>query len=305
MSSLSSWCQWRHYFFDLPLFALGLQLQRLEEWDRLSGDREPLLAGVEFLRRRLGADFSSLPGEEIARRANLVKLVRESDTYASLLINRRRLSRWFSFEGLPALCQAIQGERPVIFLGGHLGSNYTMWIALDRLGCTVYPVARAVDRSPATSRARQAYLELTYRLTGKKWRGRYLFADAHGHFPRGQFPEMLDDVFKQGGICFAAIDFPPTLYQGKQEKVPFLGGMTALPGHFIQLGLQRNARFFTILEGIELRGRQKVRRIHLQPIDLQDAAAILRVYAERLTAFICREPWQWMGLAIASQYDIQ
>jgi len=121
MSSLSSWCQWRHYFFDLPLFALGLRLQRLEEWDRLSGDREPLLAGVEFLRRRLGADFSSLPGEEIARRANLVKLVRESDTYASLLINRRRLSRWFSFEGLPALCQAIQGERPVIFLGGHLG----------------------------------------------------------------------------------------------------------------------------------------------------------------------------------------
>jgi hypothetical protein len=303
---MSSWRWWRHYFFDLPLFALGLCFKRLDDWDRLSGDRDPVLAGIEFLRHRFGDDFSSLPDEEIARRANLVKLVRESDTYASLLINRRRLPGWFAFKGLTELYQALQGERPVIFLGGHLGSNYTMWIALDRLGCTVYPVARAVDRSPATPRARQAYLNLTYRLTDKKWRGRYLFADAHGHFPRGEFPGLLDDVFQRGGICFAAIDFPPGLFTGKQEKVPFLGGMTLLPSHFIQLGLKKNARFFTILEGVEVRGRQKVRQIYLQPIaDQLDAGDILRVYAERLTAFICREPWQWMGLAIAQQYTIE
>ena len=285
---------------------MGFRLKRLEEWDRFSGDRGPVLDGIEFLRHRLGDDFSSLPGEEIARRANQVKLVRESDTYASLLINRRRLPGWFAFEGLTELYQTLQDNRPIIFLGGHLGSNYTMWPALDCFGCTVYPVARAVDRSPTTPRARQAYMDLTYWLTNKKWRGRYLLADANGHFPGGEFPKILDDVFHRRGICFAAIDFPPGLFQGKQEKVPFLGGMTPLPSHFIQLGLKKNARFFTILEGVELKGRRKVRHIHLQAIDDQlDAGDILRVYAKRLTTFICREPWQWLGLAIARQYVIE
>lgn len=294
---------WRHYFFDLPLFALGFHGKRLDDWDLSSGERDPLLAGIEYLRDRLGTDFSPLPGEEIARRANLVKLVRESDTFASVFMPRRRLSGWFAVEGLTELYKALQGDRPIIFLGGHLGSNYTMWLALDRLGCTVYPVARAVDRSPATPRARQAYMDLTYWLTRKKWRGSYLLADAHGHFPSGQFPMILDDVFRRRGICFAAIDFPSGLYKGRQETVPFLGGMSSLPSHFIKLGLSRKARFFSILEGVELGEHRKIRHIHLQPMDYRaDAGEILRVYAERLTDFICREPWQWMGLAIASQY---
>lgn len=294
---------WRHYFFDLPLFALGFRLKRLDDWDRISGDRVHVVHGLQYLRNRLGAAFSPLPDEEIAKRANEVKLVRESDSYASLLISKRNISQWFAIEGLAALRESFQDERPVILLGGHLGSNYTMWLALDRLGCTVYPIARAVDRSAATSRARQAYLDLTYWLTGKKWQGQYLFADAHGHFPRGQFSGILDDVFRQRGICFAAIDFPPSLYEGKRETVPFLGGLAPLPVSLIRLGLNRNARFFTILEGVEIQGRKKIRRIHLRSVDDgADAVEILRVYADRLTSFISREPWQWLGLAIASQY---
>jgi len=296
---------WRHYFFDLPLFALGLRLKRLDDWDRISGERVHVVHGIQYLRNRLGAAFSPLPDEEIAKRTNLVKLVRESDSYASLLISKRNISQWFAIEGLAALREAFHDDHPVILLGGHLGSNYTMWLALDRLGYRVYPIARAVDRSPATTRARQAYLDLTYWLTDKKWQGRYLFADANGHFPRGQFSRMLDDVFRQRGICFAAIDFPPRLYEGKRESVPFLGGLAPLPVSLIRLGLNRKARFFTILEGVEVQGHKKIRHISLQPIDiLADASEILRIYAGRMTSFISREPWQWMGLAIAHQYHL-
>jgi len=296
---------WRHYFLDLPLFALGFRVKRLDEWDRLSGERTHVINGIKYLRTRLGAEFCPLPEDEIARRSHQVKLVRESDTFASLLLSRRNLAKWFDIEGLSDLCEALKDERPLVFLGGHMGSNYTMWIALDLLGYRVYPIARAVDRSPSTSRARRAYMDLTYWLTSKKWKGRYLLADANGHFPQGRFSGMLDDVFRRDGICFAAIDFPPSLYTGRQEIVPFLGGPAPLPVNFIRMGLKKNARFFTILEGIEVLGGKKIRHIQLQPIDnLADASEILRIYASRMTGFISREPWQWMGLAIAHQYHL-
>ncbi|MCP4750187.1 MAG: hypothetical protein GY866_04805 [Proteobacteria bacterium] len=294
---------WRHYFFDLPLFALGFRPRRLKDRDRLTGDHRLVIEGVKYLQKRMGERFSPAPAEQIARRINQVRLVRESDSFAALLITRKNLHKWVRIEGFEALEEASRENRPVVLLGGHLGSNYIMWIALDKLGLQVYPIARAVDPTPGTPRARKAYMHLTYFLTSLKWRGRYLMADSVGHFPRGRFSRMIERVFRGGGICFAAIDFPSALYTGKQEMVSFLGAHTPLPISLIHLCLEKNAHFFTILEGVEFHDSRIIRRIRLSPInDVDGAGEILQVYADRMTSFICREPWQWMGLAVAGQY---
>ncbi len=294
---------WRHYFFDLPLFALGFRPRRLEDWDRLTGDHGLVIQGVKYLQKLIGAGFCPLPAEEIAWRACRVRLVRESDTFTALSITRKNIWKSFRIEGLEALEAVCRENRPVVLLGGHLGSNYTMWVALDKLGLQVYPIARAVDSTTGTPRARKAYMHLTYFLTDLKWRGRYLMADSVGHFPRGQFSRIIEGVFRGGGICFAAIDFPSALYTGKQETVSFMGASTPLPISLIHLCLKQKAHFFSILDGVELQGSRILRRIRLSPIKgVVGAREILQVYADRMTSFICREPWQWMGLAVAEQY---
>ncbi len=288
---------------DLPLFALGARPRRLDRWDRLTGERALAIQGVRHLRDRMGAAFCPAPAEVIADRIHQVRLARESDSFAALAVTRANVRESFRVEGLDALAEARRENRPAVLLGGHLGSNYTMWIALDKLGHRVYPIARAVDPTPGTPAPRKAYMHATYFLTGLKWRGRYLMADSVGHFPRGRFNGMIDEVFRGGGVCFAAIDFPPTLYTGKQETVAFLGGPTPLPASLIHLCLKKKARFFTILEGVAFHGARIQRRIRLHPITGADGARdILQMYADRMTSFICREPWQWMGLVVARQY---
>jgi hypothetical protein len=299
----NDWWLWRHYFVDLPLCALGVTPKRVMEWDLLAGERHHTVQVADYLRRRLGGSFSPLPSDRIARLANRVRLVREGDTYASLLMSRSNLKKRFRVEGLAHLAEARRQERPIVLLGGHLGSNYTMWIALGFLGYTVYPIARAVDRSPATPKARQAYMALTYRLTSWKWSGNYLYADSGGHFPKGRFPGILDGIFRQQGICFAAIDFPPTLFTGKQESVSFLGGRSLLPVSLIHMAAQRKAQFLTVWDGVEFNGSRALRRIQLgRPLQGDSAREIVQEYANRLTDFICREPWQWMGLLVAHQF---
>ncbi len=294
---------WRHYFVDLPLFALGARPRRLDEWDRLTGERALAIQGVRYLRNRMGDAFHPAPAQEIADRIHRVRLVRESDSFAALAVTRANVRKGFRIEGLDALDAARRENRPAVLLGGHLGSNYTMWIALDKRGHRVYPIARAVDPTRGTPGPRKAYMHATYFLTGLKWRGRYLLADSVGHFPRGRFNGMIDEVFRGGGACFAAIDFPPTLYSGKQETVAFLGAPTPLPVSLIHLCLKKKARFFTILEGVAFEGARVRRRIMLRPIPGANGARdILQTYADRMTSFICREPWQWMGLVVARQY---
>ncbi len=294
---------WRHYFLDLPLFALGFRPRRLDRWDRLTGERDLAVQGVRYLRTRVGDALHPASAEEIADRGNRVRLVRESDSFAALGITRGNLRSTHRVEGLDALEAARRENRPAVLLGGHLGSNYTGWIALDKLGLRIHPIARAVDPTPGTPRARKAYMHATYLLTGLKWSGRYLMADSLGHFPRGRFSGMLDELFRGGGGCFAAIDFPPTLYSGGWETVPFMGAPTPLPVSLIRLCRTKRARFFTILEGVEFHGSRILRRIRLSPITgAETARDILEVYAERMTSFICREPWQWMGLLVARQY---
>ena len=294
---------WRHYFIDLPLFAMGIRHERVLNADLVSQERHYVTQGAEYLRRQLGSVFSPLPMEEIARLAHLVRLVRESDTYTVIRMNRKNMGNFFVIEGLEHLEKARQHGKPVALIGGHLGSNYTMWIALGFLGHVVYTIARAVDQSNATPRARQAYMNLTYWLTSRKWSGRYVMADCTGHFPKGFFLKELDRIFKRKGICFVALDFPSTLFTGKMEKVVFLGKKSRLPVNFIRWAATRNVELLTVQDLVEFKGKKIVRRIRIgPPLTGISENEMLQDYANRLSELICREPWQWMGLQIAYQF---
>ncbi|MFH0994566.1 MAG: hypothetical protein V1844_03595 [Pseudomonadota bacterium] len=294
---------WRHYFLNLPLFALGIRSERVLNADLRSGERYHAALGVAYLRGRLGEAFCPLPTEEIVRLAHLVRLVRESDTYASIRMHRGNMKQYFEIEGLQYLEEAERSGKSVALIGGHLGSNYTMWIALGFLGHPVYTIARAVDHSRATPVARQCYMLLTYWITSRKWPGQYLMADSTGHFPKAFLPKALDRVFERKGSCFLAIDFPPTLYAGKKETVIFLGGESRLPVNFIRMAVKRDVELLTVQDCVEFDGKRIIRRIRLgPPLTGQNEKEMLQDYANRLTELICREPWQWMGLQIASQY---
>jgi len=294
---------WRHYFIDLPLFAMGIRHERLLNADHVSGERYCVIQGVEYLQRQLGSLFSPLPMEEIVRLTHLVRLVRESDTYALIRMNRTNMNKYFVIEGLEHIEKAHQYGKSVALVGGHLGSNYTMWIALGFLGHVVYTIARAVDHSNATPFARQAYMTLTYWITSRKWPGQYLMADSAGHFPRGFLFKELDRIFKRMGICFLAIDFPSRLYAGKMEEVMFLGKKARLPISFIRWAVKQKIELLTVQDLVEFNGKEIIRRIRIGPPLMGiNENEMLQDYANRLSELICREPWQWMGLQIVHQY---
>lgn len=294
---------WVHYFLDLPLYAAGIRLKRVGDWDAISGDRPHTLDGIEYLRECLGARVSAVSDREITRLANEVRLIRESDIYASQMMTRKNMNRWFRIEGLENLEKASKECRPIALLSAHMGSNYTSWIGLDFADHTTFVVARDIDHSPATPISRRLYMAATYRLTGRKWGGSYLYADSHGRFPKGELDRILDTVFARQGLCFVAIDFPPTLFSGKQLTVNFLGRPAQLPVSFLHLGISKKVRFFAFWDGIDFDHWRPLRHIRISALpESADAGEILQAYADRLTEFIAREPWQWIGLPIARQY---
>ena len=295
--------EFMYYFCDLPLNVFGIKTKHLKNWEKRSGDLESVSNGADYLRYCLGSRFTQRSSHEIAKYYHMVRLVRESDTYASLLMKSSNVNSRFKISGLENLAKARQEKRPIILLGGHLGSNYSMWIALGFLGYRVCPVARATDRSSATSLARKLYQNTTYKLTDMKWDGHYIYTDSSGHFPLGCFDKIFTNIVGGGGIIYVAIDFPPTLYAGKQQCVSFLGDKTLLPVGIIRKAIKENALLMTVWDTVDFDGKRPMRCIQVMPpLKGESEEEILQNYADRLTELICNEPWQWMGLPIAQQY---
>lgn len=257
-------------------------------------------AAIRTLRHRLGLRFISLPSSEIIRRANLVRLTRESDTYAALYMRKQKAEHFFLYKGIEYLREACRLDRPVVLLSSHMGSLYTTFIALPYKGFPVHTVARAVDRSPATPRAQQMYISLNYRITGMKMTGKYLFTNFSGGLQRS-----IINVFTQKRICFNAIDIPSSLYPHKREAVMFLETPSSLPSGFIHWAQKKEAIFLTLWSGVEINeDKARLRWIDIgPPIETKNVKSILQEYSDRLTEAICKEPWQWMALPIAEQYN--
>jgi lauroyl/myristoyl acyltransferase len=239
--------------------------------------------------------------EDFIKRAFWIKVVRESDAYTSLRISKKKSHQFFQVEGIENLKSVMDRSSPVILLTGHIGSFFIPAIAFAHLGIPVFPIARNVDHSQATPLVRRIYEAVNYKLTEKRFLGKYIFTDFSGRIDR-----TILNISKSGGIFWTAIDIPKTLYPHKRVPVTFLGRPSSLPSGLIQWALKRGALFLTAWSTVESQDNSHfLRKIQIDtPIQCGlDAYGILQTYAYRLSSFIYEQPWQWMGLQIIKQYD--
>lgn len=289
---------WRYYFWALPRYAWT---QHYRMPDRMAQENEPAsMAGAAYLRACLNGRFSTVADAEIARRSSWVRLWRESGAYAALGCGMHVPAL---VEGAEHLSAATSLGRPLVLLTAHVGNPYLACASLADSGYPVFPVARSVDRSINTPLPTQWFLRLNYRATERKLNdGHYLYTDYSG----GLDKRIIKVLRQSDALCVNLIDMPVTLYGGKRHTVMFLGRPAALPLNFIHWARKKQALFLTCWNGFESDFASSAKPRHWvrvePPIEAADAESVLQVYADRLSALVAREPWQWMGLPIAAQY---
>lgn len=291
----------RYYFIDLPLWAYGYRSSALEQ--RLYKNFEPEIpsfrSGYEVLAGYLNKLVTESEIDNMIQNAFWVKTVRESDAYTSSRMSKRHLYKYFQFEGIDNL-QAVKKEsRPIIILTGHIGSFFIPSIAFYHLGFQVYPIARSVDKSPATPYLTRLYLSLNYWLPERQFSAKYILTDFSGKIDR-----TIVSVAKKNGMFWAAIDFPWRVYQYRHLPVRLLGKPATLPSGIIRWGIKKKAIFLTGWNSVEADSKGFYRLLSIEsPITHEsDAQAILQEYADRLSEQVIKKPWQWMALPVIQQY---
>lgn len=290
----------RYYFIDLPLWASGYRSRALEQ--RLYKIFEPEIPairnGYEALAGYMNKSITESEIADVLQKAFWVKIIRESDAYTSLRMSKKHLYRYFRFEGIDRLQSLRRENRPIIILTGHIGS-YNPCIAFHHLGFEVYPIARSVDKSPATPRLTRLYLALNYWLPGRRFSAKYILTDFSGKIDR-----TIVSVSKNNGIFWVAIDFPWRLYQHKHLPVRLFGQPATLPSGIVRWGIKKNALFLTGWNSVEADagGFYRLLSIDSSVLAGTDAQTILQAYADRLSEYVTKKPWQWMALPVIGQY---
>jgi len=302
-TGLSELHKWRYSFLDLPLWGWGIRTQGLEK--RLFKFLEPEVPAIrngfnllfEYLKKQVDKPVM----EDLVKKALWVKIVRESDAFASLRMTRKHLDSYFRIEGIEHLIEAADRKRPVVLLSSHFGSFYTLAIGATVSGIPIYPIARTVDDSPASPLVWRLYAKANYALTEKRLTARYIYTNFSGKVDRS-----IVSLFKAGGVFLAMIDLPRTLFPHKRISVELFGFPSSLPSGLVQSGLRYNAIFLNAWNMVERDTNGNFYRflkIEGPMPDGLNAQEVLQRYADRLTKQIVEKPWQWMGLQIVSQYN--
>ena len=302
-TDLSELHKWRYSFLDLPLWGWGVRTQGLEK--RLFRFLEPeapaIRNGLNLLFEYLKKPVDKPGIEDLVKKALWVKIVRESDAFASLRMTKKRLYRYFRIEGIEHLIEAADRKRPVVLLSSHFGSFYTLAIGASVSGIPLYPIARTVDNSSASPLVWRLYARANYAFTEKRLTARYLYTDFSGKVDRS-----IVSLLKAGGVFLAMIDLPLTLFPHKRIPVELFGLPSSLPSGFVQSGLRYNAIFLTAWNTVEHDTNgdfYRFLKIEGPMPEGLNAQEVLQRYADRLTNQIVEKPWQWMGLQIISQYN--
>ncbi len=294
--------RWRYYFFDLPLWAVGVRSRSLEQ--RMFKFFEPEIPsvkeGISALYKYIGQSPGEAEIDDIVKKTFLVKIVRESDAYACLKMTRRNFSNYFKVTGIEHLSDAARSNRPVVLLTAHFGSFYSELVGLSLLGIPVSAVARLVDYSSVTPLAKSLYDLTNYRLTELKSLRKYIFTDFSGNVDRA-----ILDVINSSGILLCCIDLPKKLYPYKHMPVTFFGEAGSLPGGLIHWAIRKNAIFLTALNAVDLvEGGKPGRSLTIYPFrGDSNVGSVLQWYADLLAARVVEQPWQWLPLPIISQYS--
>lgn len=291
-----------YYFIDLPLWAYGCRSSRREK--RLFSMFEPEIASIKdgymSLCKYTGKKPDDSEIKEVIEKSFQVRIVKESDTYTSLRMSKSKTHKYFHVKGIEHLKASVENNRPIIILTGHYGSFFIPSIAFSHLGYKVYPIARTVDRSPATPPVTRLYLTLSYRITEQRFSARYIYTDFSGKIDRD-----IIRLSNSAGIFWTAIDLPRRLYDHKHLPVNLFGQPSTLPSGIIKWGVKKNAIFLTAWNSVEPKGSNKFFRLLSieEPIpENGDVNFILQTYADRLTNRVIKQPWQWMGLQVIAQY---
>jgi len=301
MGTMDELKRFRYYFVDLPLWSYGYRSRRLEK--RLYRNFEPeipvLRNGYQTLAAYMNKSVTEPEIDAFVQKAFWVKVVRESDAFTSLRMSKNTLSRYFQIEGLDHLHAVKKEKRPIIILTGHIGSFFSPSVAFYHHGYEVYPVARSVDRSPATPHLMRLYLTLNYKLLESRFPARYILTDFSGKIDR-----TIVSVSKNNGIFWVAVDFPWRVYQHRHLPVRLFGQPATLPSGIIRWGIKKKAIFLTGWNSIEKdeEGFYRLLSVDSPIVGEYNAPAVLQEYADRLSAYVMKKPWQWMALPSIHQY---
>lgn len=298
-SLVSSFPMWRYFFWDLPCWAIGWRSQR--RWQRIQSIlKNDALALKNSLQTFYSSRENVIDIEDAVKKALLIRVIRNSDAYACLGINRKNLHKNFNISGIEHVHHALGKNRPIILLTAHTGSFYTISIALAQLGIHTDPIARTVDNSQHNPLPQQYFERSNYYLTQTKIPGRYIYTNNSNKIDR-----HIITACKENRILLVSPDIPRKFIPSNRCYVKFLGRNSSLPMRIIDLGIKYNAFFLTLWSTIETKPDFSFKR-HLQidpAITAFNRESILQNYADRLSNIIYQEPWQWMGTVIINQYN--
>ncbi len=290
---------WRYFFWDSPCWALGWRSQR--RWLRI---QSALQQDAAMLRNSLKIFYSghedTIDIEHVIKQALLIRTIRNSDAYACLGMLKTNFHKNFAISGLEHLQKALGQNRPVFLLTAHMGSFYTISIALAQLGICINPVARTVDDSQYNPLPQQFFERSNYRLTQIKMPGHYIYTNNANRMDR-----QIVSACKENEILLVLLDLPRKFAPTNRHSVQFLGKKSSLPTRIIDLGVKYNAVFLTLWSTIETEPDFSFKRhLTIDPaISATDKKNIIQSYADRLSGIVYQEPWQWLGSMIINHYN--
>ncbi len=296
---MHSFPMWRYFFWDLPCWAIGWRSQ--QRWQRMQSIlKNDALALKNSLQTFYDDKNNAVDIDNAVEKSLLIRVIRNSDAYACLSINRKNLHKKFNISGVEHIHHVLEKNRPIILLTAHMGSFYTISIALAQLGIHIDPVARTVDNSRQNPLPQQYFEHSNYYLTQTKMPGSYVYTNNSNKIDR-----HIITACKENRILLVLIDIPRKFVPSNRCHVKFLGKNSSLPMRIIDLGIKYNAFFLTLWSTIETKPDFSFRRhLKIDPaITALDREDILQNYADRLSNIIYQEPWQWMGTVIINQYN--
>lgn len=224
----------------------------------------------------------------------------EGDAFFAGRLKRETLHGEFDIEGMEHLETLKAAGSGVVMLSGHMGSLYTLCVALGDRGYRLFPIAGSVTRGAGEPLAKIWAKRINYRNTERLLPGEYVYVSSSGRIDRKLLP-----LLRRGEWIFACLDLPPGVSENTLE-IPLFGQTARLPRTLIDRALAGGYRFVTAWATYRTDPASGQLRRHVEiepPFEPGlSAGAVAMEYGARLERQIRARPAQWVGTAILPYY---